>query len=168
MFRTALATLLLQMRMQPLQASLALVWLLLHGIRAISNVPGTGSKTTGLQAVLTDCRSSIFSWPAQLYCISVIMGSAWPGSKFELVHDAWRWLAGPSGSSVRQIMAQTGAEIKSWTDHAKSSSSRPSRIFVVEVWESQFCLSIHLLLVDAQHHSYAPCKRASPNVWAQI
>ncbi|KAK9832981.1 hypothetical protein WJX74_003342 [Apatococcus lobatus] len=42
------------------------------------------------------------------------------------------FVIGPSGSSVRQIMAQTGAEIKSWTDHAKSSSSRSSRIFVVE------------------------------------
>ena len=41
--------------------------------------------------------------------------------------------AGPSGSSIRQIMSQTGAEIRSWTDQAKTTSGRPSRIFVAEV-----------------------------------
>lgn len=43
--------------------------------------------------------------------------------------------AGPSGTSVREISKQTGADIKSWTekpDH-KSLSSRPTRSFVIEV-----------------------------------
>ena len=43
--------------------------------------------------------------------------------------------AGPSGTSVREISKQTGANIKSWTekpDH-KSLSSRPTRSFVIEV-----------------------------------
>ncbi|KAK9864635.1 hypothetical protein WJX84_012064 [Apatococcus fuscideae] len=42
------------------------------------------------------------------------------------------FVIGPSGSSVRHIMSQTGAEIKSWTDQARSTSGRPFRVFVVE------------------------------------
>ncbi|KAL3154371.1 hypothetical protein ABBQ32_013848 [Trebouxia sp. C0010 RCD-2024] len=44
------------------------------------------------------------------------------------------FVIGPSGTSVREISKQTGADIKSWTekpDH-KSLSSRPTRSFVIE------------------------------------
>ena len=42
---------------------------------------------------------------------------------------------GPSGTSVREISRQTGADIKSWTEKPdnKSASSRPTRSFVLEV-----------------------------------
>eukprot|EP00983_Pelagomonas_calceolata_P022843 718853-Pelagomonas_calceolata.AAC.1 len=38
----------------------------------------------------------------------------------------------PSGSSVRDIMRQTGCDIKSWTEPAGPQSRRPSRTFVIE------------------------------------
>lgn len=44
--------------------------------------------------------------------------------------------AGPSGSSVREISKQTGADIKSWTGKAASAPgkpNRPVRSFVIEV-----------------------------------
>lgn len=43
---------------------------------------------------------------------------------------------GPSGSSVREISKQTGADIKSWTEKAASAPgrlNRPVRSFVIEV-----------------------------------
>ncbi len=46
------------------------------------------------------------------------------------------WLvaaAGPSGTSIRDIMRTTGADIKSWTENHHPKIKRPCRMFVVEV-----------------------------------
>ena len=43
---------------------------------------------------------------------------------------------GPAGSSVREIMRRTGADIKSWTEAsggAGGKAKRPARIFLVGV-----------------------------------
>jgi len=40
--------------------------------------------------------------------------------------------AGPSGSSVREIMRQSECDIKSWTEPPNVHSRRPSRTFVIE------------------------------------
>ena len=55
--------------------------------------------------------------------------------------------AGPSGTSVREISKQTGADIKSWTEKPdnKTASSRPTRSFVIEVMPPPFL-----------YHSLAP------------
>ena len=54
-------------------------------------------------------------------------------------------VAGPAGSSVREIMRQTGADIKSWTEQSTHRSKRPARVFLVSVscqgrigWEGGF------------------------------
>jgi hypothetical protein len=39
---------------------------------------------------------------------------------------------GPSGSSVRDIMRQTGCDIKSWTEASNAYSHRPSSTFIIE------------------------------------
>jgi hypothetical protein len=42
-------------------------------------------------------------------------------------------LAGPSGASVREVMRQTGADIKSWTEQGSHRSKRPARVFLISV-----------------------------------
>ncbi len=55
--------------------------------------------------------------------------------------------AGPSGSSVREIMRVTGADIKSWTDTACRSRSRnrPCRVFVLEGDDEAVCAAMDIM-----------------------
>lgn len=41
--------------------------------------------------------------------------------------------AGPSGFTVREIIRQTDADIKSWTDKCEDDTTRPTRTFIIEV-----------------------------------
>ncbi len=42
-------------------------------------------------------------------------------------------VAGPSGYTIREIIKQTGADVKSWTDKMEDDLTRPTRTFIIEV-----------------------------------
>ena len=62
-----------------------------------------------------------------------------------------RIAAGPSGFTVREIIRQTEADIKSWTDKCEDDTTRPTRTFIIEVVSlpsSSFChLSLRTILL---------------------
>lgn len=44
-----------------------------------------------------------------------------------------RCMAGPSGYTIREIIKETGADVKSWTDKVEDDLTRPTRTFIIEV-----------------------------------
>ena len=55
--------------------------------------------------------------------------------RFQSSHDrhGFGCAAGPSGFTVREIIRQTDADIKSWTDKCEDDTTRPTRTFIIEV-----------------------------------
>lgn len=42
-------------------------------------------------------------------------------------------MAGPSGYTIREVIKETGADVKSWTDKVEDDLTRPTRTFIIEV-----------------------------------
>lgn len=73
-------------------------------------------------------------------------------------------LTGPSGYTIREVIKQTEADVKSWTDKLEDESMRPTRTFIIEVRSLEFSEGIFFFIIKIRPINSA----ASSGLWLSV
>jgi len=74
-------------------------------------------------------------------------------------------LAGPSGYTIREVIKQTEADVKSWTDKLEDESMRPTRTFIIEVKRLDLPEGI---LSGFHYHDLSYERGSFPTLWLSV